>query len=142
MLTKIKNAKIDDDGYVVGLTYKGAKAAKAGTYGIYAKYYDQGAGTYLWHGMNTELANKYFGETGFKGYMIGVNYAVAKNIVAAVEYSDFDAKDNYAAGKNPTTLSGLKLSSLSNFSESASSRAILRSPFYMQNQIILLSLLI
>ena len=93
------NAKIDDDGYVVGLTYKGAKAAKAGTYGIYAKYYDQGAGTYLWHGMNTELANKYFGETGFKGYMIGVNYAVAKNIVAAVEYSDFDAKDNYDAGK-------------------------------------------
>ena len=43
--------------------------------------------------MNTDLAND-FGANGFKGYMIGVNYALAKNIVAAVEYSDFDAKNN------------------------------------------------
>ena len=92
--------KLDDDGYVIGLTYKGAKAAKAGTYGIYAKYYDQGAGTYIHHGMNTDLAND-FGAYGFKGYMVGVNYALAKNIVAAVEYSDFDAKDNYT-GKKPS----------------------------------------
>ncbi|WP_307745611.1 porin [uncultured Phascolarctobacterium sp.] len=91
---EVKTNKISDDGFVVGLTYKGAKAAKAGTYGVYTKYYDQAAGTYLWHGMNTELANKYFKTTGFKGFMIGANYAVAKNIVAAVEYSDFKAKDN------------------------------------------------
>ncbi len=91
---KVNGEKVDDDGYVVGLTYKGAKAAKAGTYGVYAKYYDQGMGTYIWHGMNTELANKYFKDTGFKGYMIGANYAVAKNIVAAVEYSDFKGKED------------------------------------------------
>ena len=91
-------AKLDDDGYVIGLAYKGAKAAKAGTYGIYAKYYDQGAGTYIHHGMNTDLAND-FGAYGFKGYMVGVNYAFAKNIVAAVEYSDFDAKNNYGDKK-------------------------------------------
>ena len=91
---KVNDTKISDDGYVIGLTYKGAKAAKAGSYGVYTKYYDQAAGTYLWHGMNTELANKYFKTTGFKGFMIGANYAVAKNIVAAVEYSDFKAKDN------------------------------------------------
>ena len=52
------------------------------------------------HGMNTDLAND-FGAYGFKGYMVGVNYALAKNIVAAVEYSDFDAKDNYT-GKKPS----------------------------------------
>ena len=97
---KYADAKLDDDGYVIGLNYKGAKAAKAGTYGVYAKYYDQGAGTYIWHGMNTELASKDFATTGFKGFMVGANYAVAKNIVAAVEYSDFDAK-NYD-GKKPT----------------------------------------
>ena len=91
---EVKAGNLSDDGFVVGLTYKGAKAAKAGTYGVYTKYYDQAAGTYLWHGMNTELANKYFKTTGFKGFMIGANYAVAKNIVAAVEYSDFKAKDN------------------------------------------------
>lgn len=31
--------------------------------------------------------------------MLGVNYTFAKNIVAAVEYSDFDAKDNYSGSK-------------------------------------------
>ena len=95
---KINVNKVDDDGYVIGLTYKGAKAAKAGSYGVYAKYYDQGAGTYIHHGMNTDLAND-FGKYGFKGYMLGVNYTFAKNIVAAVEYSDFDAKDNYSGSK-------------------------------------------
>ena len=54
---KIGVNNVDDDGYVIGLAYKGAKAAKAGTYGIYAKYYDQGAGTYIHHGMDTDLAN-------------------------------------------------------------------------------------
>ena len=95
---KIKGVKVDDDGYVIGLTYKGAKAAKVGSYGVYAKYYDQGAGTYIHHGMNTDLAND-VGKYGFKGYMLGVNYTFAKNIVAAVEYSDFDAKDNYSGSK-------------------------------------------
>ena len=95
---KINGNDVDEDGYVIGLTYKGAKAAKAGSYGIYAKYYDQGAGTYIHHGMNTDLAND-FGSNGFKGYMVGVNYTFAKNIVGAVEYSDFDAKNNYTGSK-------------------------------------------
>ena len=91
----------DDDGYVVGLAFKGAKAAKAGSYGVYAKYYDQGAGTYIHHGMNTDLANDFNAYGGFKGYLIGVNYALAKNIVAAVEYADFDAKTK-VGGKKPS----------------------------------------
>ena len=50
--------------------------------------------------MNTDLAND-FGKYGFKGYMLGLNYAFAKNIVAAVEYSDFDAKET---DKNDKTI--------------------------------------
>ena len=79
-------------GWVAGLAYKGAKAAKANSYGVYAKYYNQGDGTYIYHGMNTDLGNDLRSKGGFKGYMIGANYAVAKNMVAAVEYSDFEAK--------------------------------------------------
>ena len=40
---------LSDNGFVVGLTYKGAKAAKAGTYGVYAKYYDQRLHTRCYH---------------------------------------------------------------------------------------------
>ncbi|WP_301961851.1 porin [uncultured Phascolarctobacterium sp.] len=98
---KVNTMSVDEDGYVIGLAYKGAKAAKAGTYGVYAKYYDQGAGTYIHHGMNTDLANDFNKEGGFKGYMLGLNYAFAKNIVAAVEYSDFDAKET---DKNDKTI--------------------------------------
>ena len=98
---EIGGQKVDKDGYVIGLAYKGAKAAKAGSYGVYAKYYDQPAGTYIHHGMNTDLANDFRKDGGFDGYMIGVNYTFAKNIVGAVEYSDFDAKNN---NKNDKTI--------------------------------------
>ena len=98
---EIGGKKVDKDGYVIGLAYKGAKAAKAGSYGVYAKYYDQPAGTYIHHGMNTDLANDFRKDGGFDGYMIGVNYTFAKNIVGAVEYSDFDAKNN---NKNDKTI--------------------------------------
>lgn len=30
---KVNTMSVDEDGYVIGLAYKGAKAAKAGTYG-------------------------------------------------------------------------------------------------------------
>ena len=91
-----ENKSGDSDGYVAGVSYKGAKASKAGSWGLYAKYYDQPAGTYLHHGMNTDLGNDMWKEGGFDGYMVGVKYTFAKNIVGAVEYSDFDAKDtNY-----------------------------------------------
>ena len=35
-------------------------------------------------------------KTGFKGYGIGANYTLAKNIVYNVDYYDFEAKDNEA----------------------------------------------
>ena len=81
---------IDDDGYTVGLSYKGAQADEVGSYGIWANYYDQGAQTYVAH---TTDANT-FGNTGFKGYGVGANYTFAKNIVGTVAYYDTESKLN------------------------------------------------
>ena len=77
----------DRDGYVVGLSYAGAKAAKEGSFGVYGKYYDQGRATVVAHTMNGA-----YGNHGFKGYMVGTNYTFAKNIVGAVEYYDLEDK--------------------------------------------------
>ena len=84
----VKYNDVDKDGYVVGLAYKGAKAAKAGSWGLNASYYDQGAGTIVAHTMD----GIYFDE-GFKGYSVGANYALAKNIVAGVTYYDLESKE-------------------------------------------------
>ena len=84
----VKYNDVDKDGYVVGLAYKGAKAAKAGSWGLNASYYDQGAGTVVAHTMD----GIYFDE-GFKGYSVGANYALAKNIVAGVTYYDLESKE-------------------------------------------------
>ena len=82
---------VDDDGYTVGLSYKGAEASEAGSYGIWANYYDQGGQTYVAH---TTDANT-FGNDGFKGYGVGVNYTFAKNIVGTVAYYDTESKLDY-----------------------------------------------
>ena len=78
----------DDDGWTVGLTYKGAEASDPGSWGLFANYYEQGAGTYLAH---TTDANTFAG-TGFKGYGVGANYTFAKNIVGTVAYYDTESK--------------------------------------------------
>ena len=85
---KVKYNDVDKDGYVVAMAYKGAKAAKAGSWGLNASYYDQGAGTVVAHTMD----GIYFDE-GFKGYSVGANYALAKNIVAGVTYYDLESKE-------------------------------------------------
>ena len=83
----------DDDGFVVTASYKGAKAAKAGSWGLVAKYYDQGFSTYVDHTMNG-YADKYADTTeGFKGYSVAANYTFAKNIVGQVEWYDLEAKE-------------------------------------------------
>ena len=83
----------DDDGFVVTASYKGAKAAKAGSWGLVAKYYDQGFSTYIDHTMNG-YADKYLPATeGFKGYSVAANYTFAKNIVGQVEWYDLEAKE-------------------------------------------------
>ncbi|WP_439822344.1 S-layer homology domain-containing protein [Phascolarctobacterium faecium] len=85
---EVKGKKLDDDGYVFGLSYKGAEAAEVNSWGIWANYYNQGGQTYLAH---TTDANTFDNE-GFKGYGVGVNYTFAKNIVGTVAYYDTESK--------------------------------------------------
>ncbi len=70
----MKGAK-NDDGYVIGLSYKGAKAAVPGTWGLEAMYYDQPASTYVDHTINA-LEGSFLSTTndGFKGYMLAGTY--------------------------------------------------------------------
>ena len=86
--SKVLGYDYDDDGWTVGLTYKGAEASEVGSWGLFANYYDQGFGTYLAH---TTDANTFAG-TGFKGYGVGANYTFAKNIVGTVAYYDTESK--------------------------------------------------
>jgi len=76
-------------GFVVTAGYKGASFNKAGTWGLEAKYYNQGDATYVAHTMNGDP-----GLTGgFKGYKVAGYYALAKGMVAGVEYYDLKAKE-------------------------------------------------
>ena len=81
---------LDDDGYTVGLTWKGAEAAKAGSYGLFANYYDLGGQTYIAHTTDADT----FDGGGFKGYGVGANYTVAKNMVFTAAYYDTKSKLN------------------------------------------------
>ena len=82
----------DTEGYVVGLDYKGAKAKQVGSWGLWGKYYDQGAGTFVAHTMKTGDWSNYLTE-GFKGYAVGASYTVAKNMVYSLDYFDLEGKD-------------------------------------------------
>jgi hypothetical protein len=87
----------DHDGWVGKIMYKGAKASKPGSWGLFAKYYDQGGATYIAHTMNGHYSK--FGLDGFKGWNVGGNLTVAKNMVAMVEYYDLKDKgetDNHS----------------------------------------------
>ena len=84
---------VDTDGYVIGLSYKGANKAKAGSWGLWANYYDQGVGTFVAHTMKNGDWS-YFANEGFKGYAVGATYAVAKNMVYMLDYYDLEGKES------------------------------------------------
>lgn len=89
--SKYKN--VDTDGYVVGLNYKGADKSKPGTWGLFANYYDQGAGTFVAHTMYPGDWSYYVDE-GFKGYMVGGGVTLAKNMVYQLHYYDLEGKES------------------------------------------------
>ena len=93
----VDKADYSQTGWVAKLGYGEAKASKQGSFGIYSKYYNQGASTVISHTMNG--AYDYFGLQGFKGYMVGANYTLFKNMVAAVEYYDLKGKETDAKAK-------------------------------------------
>lgn len=82
-----------NDAWVAGIAYKGAKANKPGSYGLAVKYFDYGFGTSLRNGFNAYTTAKNF-KTMFagEGIAVGGYYTVAKNIVAGVEYYNFNEK--------------------------------------------------
>ena len=95
-LNDVDEKVLDDDGWTVGLAYKGAEASEAGSWGLFANYYDLGGQTYIAH---TTDANTFDGVdgvdgAGFKGYGVGANYTFAKNIVGTVAYYDTENKLN------------------------------------------------
>ena len=87
-LNDVDEKVLDDDGWTVGLAYKGAEASEAGSWGLFANYYDLGGQTYIAH---TTDANTFDG-AGFKGWGVGANYTFAKNIVGTVAYYDTENK--------------------------------------------------
>ena len=96
---------VDTNGWLVGLSYGGAKASEPGSWGVYANYSDRPFATYL---LPTNLSGyadapyallKESGVAGaakadgYEGYEIGANVTLAKNIVAAVKYFDLEERE-------------------------------------------------
>ena len=82
-----------DNGFVATVSYGGANYAKPGSWGLEAKYYHLGDGTFVAHTMNGDygLFSMANGGAGFKGYKVAGYYTVAKNMRAGIEY--YDLKD-------------------------------------------------
>ena len=76
------------NGYTVGLGYKGADESEPGSWGLAARYYDQGRGTYLAHTIDGDTD----WDSGFKGWSFGGDVALARNIVLGVTYYHTKAK--------------------------------------------------
>ena len=82
--------RVSKDGFVATLAYKGADASEAGSYGIHATYFDQPINAII---SPTTDANVFTDtDGGYKGWGIGADYALAKNITLAVNYYDTEAK--------------------------------------------------
>ncbi len=97
--------KVDDDGFVVGLSFKGADPAEAGTWGLGANYYDQGRTTYLAHTIDGWTDSDF----GFKGWSVGGDVTVAKNMIANVTYYDTKSKGDMDKDKHHVLWSELSI---------------------------------
>ena len=93
--SNLDDANKNDDGFVLGLNYKGAKAAEAGSWGMSAQYFDLASTVAVAPGFDAD----YEKANGYKGYAVGANYTLAKNIVAGVTYYDLKSKANSAEEK-------------------------------------------
>ncbi|MDY4920389.1 MAG: S-layer homology domain-containing protein [Phascolarctobacterium sp.] len=82
--------RVSKDGYVARLDYKGADAATAGSWGLHAQYFDQPINAII---SPTTDANVFDAEDGgYKGWNVGADVALAKNITLCVNYYDTEAK--------------------------------------------------
>ena len=92
----VNNGSADTNGWLVGLSYAGAKASEPGTWGVYATYSDRPMATYLlptnFSGYAVPFDDIDTGD-GYEGYEVGANVTLAKNIVAGVKYFDYDSRE-------------------------------------------------
>ena len=87
------DARVSKDGWVASLAYKGADAATPGTWGLTATYFDQPSNAIIAQTTDAKWDFEKDGaKTGFKGYGVVANYAIAKNIVGELSYYDTKAK--------------------------------------------------
>ena len=89
--------KMSSKGFVITGTLGAAEADKPGSVGLVAKYYNQGVGTFVAHTMNGCAMS--FIDEGFKGYSIGGYAAVAKNMIAGLEWYDLKGKESDTKAK-------------------------------------------
>lgn len=82
------------DGWATSLSYKGVNAAQKGSWGAYVTYYDLPAGAML--STTFDYPNQDT-MSGIKGFEIGTDYAVAKNITMHLAYADGKTNVNNAA---------------------------------------------
>ncbi len=93
--SSVKDNRGESVGYVLSFNYGEMKTWRPGTYGIFAKHYDQPKGTYIAHGMNGRGSSM----QGFKGYGAGINYTFAENLVGGIEYYSLTDKISGENGK-------------------------------------------
>jgi hypothetical protein len=82
-----------NNGFIIGAEYKGAKNNKPGSWGIAAKYFQTPAGFFVapgWEDGHSATINMV--TEGSKGFWVRANWAVAKNIIADVEYWDLKGR--------------------------------------------------
>ncbi len=93
---KVNNDNADTNGWLVGLSYGGAKASEVGSWGLYATYSDRPYATYLlptnFSGYAVAPDDVVAGD-GYEGYEVGANVTLAKNIVAGVKYFDMESRE-------------------------------------------------
>ena len=97
----VSDSEGDDNGWMVGLNYAGAKASKVGSWGAYVNYMDRPWNTVIYPTLASytsvpeTLATDVDGD-GYKGIEAGANLTVAKNIVAGVKYYNLDSREGDA----------------------------------------------
>ncbi len=90
-----------NNGFLIDLSYGGAKANKVGSWGIGAKYYHLPAGGFVhagWEAIDAPYTLALFRE-GMKGYYLKANYTFAKNMIADIEYWDIKGRVNNVKNK-------------------------------------------
>ena len=83
------NKQVSKDGFVATLAYKGADAATPNSWGAHVTYYDQPTNAII---SPTYDATTFLKAGGYKGWNLGADYALAKNIIFCLNYYDTEAK--------------------------------------------------